>query len=129
MKLLVFIYFVNLINGYSFRRTVGNYRNKNLNSKIYIIDIDGTICYSKDSNYNLSKPRFDMIEKFNKLYEDGNDIHYWTARGAISEKNWDKFTIQQLNNWGVKYTSINMDKPHYDYWIDDKAINVDDLHL
>ena len=27
----------------------------------------------------------------------------------------------------VLYTSINTAKPHYDVWIDDKAINIDDF--
>ena len=51
-------------------------------------------------------------------------MHYWTSRGALSKKNWDKLTVKQLLSWGVKYHTINMGKPHYDVWIDDKAINV-----
>lgn len=101
--------------------------SKQKGGKIYIIDIDGTICDTKKSNYNESTPKLNNIKKFNKLYDMGNEIHYWTARGALSGKNWDKYTIEQLNKWGVKYTSINMGKPHYDVWIDDKAINIIDF--
>ena len=25
---------------------------------------------------------YDLIERLNKLYDEGNEIHYWTARGA-----------------------------------------------
>ena len=95
--------------------------------KKYIVDIDGTICFTEKSNYLQSIPNYNKIKILNKLYEEGNEINYWTARGAISGKNWDDFTIKQLNSWNVKYTSINMDKPHYDVWIDDKTIHVDDL--
>ena len=30
---------------------------------------------------------------------------------------------KQLKEWGCKYTSLRVgDKPHYDVWIDDKAV-------
>lgn len=100
--------------------------NKNRRIK-YIIDIDGTICNKTNSDYLKCKPRKDKINLFNNLYDSGNEVHYWTARGANSGKNWDNLTIKQLNSWGVKYNTINMGKPHYDVWIDDKAINVEDF--
>jgi hypothetical protein len=50
-----------------------------------------------------------------------------TVRGAYSGKNWDDFTVNQLESWDVKYHTINMGKPHYDVWIDDKAINANDF--
>ena len=91
--------------------------------KRYIIDIDGTICTKTNSDYPNSKPIFDNIDVFNMLYEKGHEVHYWTARGANSGLNWDEFTVKQLNEWNVRYDSINMGKPHYDVWIDDKAFN------
>ena len=63
---------------------------------------------------------------FNKLYEEGNEVHYWTARGAVSGKDWSDFTLRQMKIWGVKYSSLNIGKMHYDLWIDDKAMNIDD---
>lgn len=95
--------------------------------KIFMIDIDGTICETKQSDYLNSIPKKEHILLFNKLYEDGNEVHYWTARGVKSGKDWDDYTIQQLKKWGVKYTSINMGKPHYDVWIDDKSFNAKTL--
>ena len=96
------------------------------NCKKYMIDIDGTICLTRNSDYKNSIPFQHNIDIFNKLYETGHEVNYWTARGANSGKNWDEFTIEQLKSWNVKYTSLNMDKPHYDVWIDDKAINAND---
>ena len=92
-------------------------------SKIFCIDIDGTICTKTNSDYHSCEPIKENIEIFNDLYDKGNEIHYWTARGAISGQNWDDLTIEQLNKWRVAYTSISMGKPHYDVWIDDKAHN------
>ena len=100
--------------------------NKNRRIK-YIIDIDGTICNKTDSDYLKCKPRKDKINLLNRLYDSGHEVHYWTARGANSGKNWDDLTIEQLDSWNVKYNTINMGKPHYDVWIDDKAINVEDF--
>lgn len=95
--------------------------------KRYFIDIDGTICSTINSDYYNCKPKYDKIRIFNALFEQGDEVHYWTARGAISGKSWDKFTIDQLQYWGAKYTSINMGKPHYDVWIDDKTVDPDIL--
>lgn len=89
----------------------------------YMVDIDGTICYNNNSKYEISEPDAERIKHFNELYEQGNEIHYWTARGANSGKDWEEFTIRQLNKWGVKYHSLRFGKPHYDIWIDDKAQN------
>ena len=93
----------------------------------YIIDIDGTICTKTPSDYKNSKPIYKNIDIFNDLYHEGHEIHYWTARGALSGKTWDILTICQLQKWNVKYDSLNMGKPHYDVWIDDKAINAFDF--
>ena len=91
--------------------------------KKIVIDIDGTICSKTKSDYENAEPIFENIDIFNQLYEKGNEIHYWTSRGALSGKNWDEITVNQLKQWNVKFNSINMGKPHYDLWIDDKAYN------
>lgn len=99
--------------------------------KKYFIAIDGTICkyYFYKNDYHFSVPKKDVIQYVNKLYDEGNEIHYWTARGSTTGKIWDKLTVQQLRTWKCKYDTINIGKPHYDYWIDDKAINVKDLPI
>ncbi len=111
----------------TFRQIACDTRKLRKNAIKYIVDIDGTICNTKKSDYQNSIPSYKIIEKFNILYDTGNEVHYWTARGANSGINWDELTIKQLRLWNVKYTSINMNKPHYDVWIDDKAINIDDF--
>jgi hypothetical protein len=90
-----------------------------------MVDIDGTICSQKHPkpDYPTAEPNLERIEKLNKLYDEGHEIHYWTARGSGSGKDWRAFTKEQLIGWGVKATSINCGKPMYDIWVDDKAIN------
>jgi hypothetical protein len=93
---------------------------------VYFIDIDGTICNKfSDQTYDQSVPFTDRIAHFNSLYDQGHEIHYWTARGGHSKIDHTELTHKQLSDWGVKFTSLKMGKPSYDYWIDDKAQNVD----
>ena len=120
--------FANFYSLPTIRRVASIHRNyTTTNCRSFMIDIDGTICNTHNSDYLKSIPRAKNIALFNKLYDQGHQIHYWTARGANSGKNWDEFTVMQLKQWNVKYTTINMGKPHYDIWIDDKAINANDV--
>lgn len=94
---------------------------------VYFVDIDNTICQtdikSKFPDYKDAKPFFDRIDKINRLYENGNTVVYWTARGTLSGIDWFSITKNQLDEWGAKYHNIMMGKPYYDIFIDDKAIN------
>lgn len=95
--------------------------------KTYIVDIDDTIfCNVEPGNYHASLPYLDRIAKINDLYDSGNTIIYWTARGANTGIDWKVFTTLQLNKAGCKYHELRFGKPHYDVWIDDKAINSED---
>ena len=92
----------------------------------YMVDIDGTICSATyNGNYHEAVPMMDRIVHFNNLYDQGHEIHYWTARGSKSGIDRTKLTMQQLAQWGVKYTTAATGKPVYDVWIDDKATNVE----
>ena len=91
----------------------------------YVIDIDGTICDTNGNDYKNSIPREKMISKVNELYED-HYIKMFTARGCNSGIDWQEFTEQQLERWGLKcHEVICNKKPHYDLLVDDKAIHVD----
>ena len=92
------------------------------------VDIDETICHTKNSDYENSKPRYNQISKINHLYMGGHEIVYWTARGGITGKSWRKFTRRQLDNWGCQYTKIEIRrKPHYDLLIDDKTKRIEEI--
>jgi mannose-6-phosphate isomerase-like protein (cupin superfamily) len=87
------------------------------------VDIDNTICNTNDSDYNNSKSIESNISKINKLYDDGNHIVYWTARGQKSNIDYSEMTKNQLESWGCKYHELRMNKPSYDLLIDDKTID------
>jgi len=91
---------------------------------IIYIDIDETICNSPNKpDYTNSTPIVTNIEKANKLYEEGNTIVYWTARGTQTGIDWTDVTKKQFSDWGVKYHDLKFGKPYYDLFIDDKNIN------
>ena len=99
---------------------------------IIYVDIDGTICNTPRGmvswDYLNSKPRQNQIDKINKLYDDGNEIVYWTARGSGSGIDWSIITKKQLDKWGCKYTRIEtLKKPSFDLFIDDKSKRIEEI--
>lgn len=90
----------------------------------YCFDLDGTLCHTTEKSYKDSIPYFEVIDKVNKLYEDGKYIKIYTARGGTSGIDYHELTVSQLKKWNVKYHElIDKNKPHFDIFIDDKAIN------
>jgi peptidase E len=62
------------------------------------------------------------------LYDQGNTIVYYTARGAATKVDYVELTKQQLNDWGCKFHELRMNhKPHYDLYICDKSIRIEEL--
>jgi CMP-N,N'-diacetyllegionaminic acid synthase len=92
-----------------------------MNNQIYCIDIDGTICSIEGEDYTKAKPYYERIKQINNLYDNGNKIIYFTARGYVTKKNWEEVTLNQFENWGVKYHELKFGKPNAEIYIDDKA--------
>ena len=101
-----------------------------MKTKIYVFDIDGTICSNTNGDYESAVPYEDVIQKINQLYDSGNTIKMMTARGSTTGIDWTSTTQKQLNEWGVKHHQLIMNsKPHADVFVDDKAINVASFRL
>ena len=95
--------------------------------KLFLIDIDGTICddiRNEDSHLyptaNVFPKALDII---NKWYDEGNVITFFTARESKDRL----VTEEWLNKYGFKYHGLVMDKPrindHQEYvWIDNKKV-------
>ena len=99
--------------------------------KTFVIDIDGTICSDSAGQYEKAVPINSRIDTVNRLYDEGNQIIFFTARGMGSSGNnfeaakekWFDFTKNQLEEWGVKYHSLFLGKPAADQYVDDKGIS------
>ena len=103
--------------------------------KIFV-DIDDTICFyedgldkfSKKRNYTDANPNFEYIAKINKLYDEGHEITYWTARGFVTGLDWVELTQNQLKEWGCKCHHISVgEKPAYDLLICDKTKRIEEI--
>jgi len=94
--------------------------------KIIYVDIDNTICNTIGAKFDQAVPYLDRIDKINDLYEAGNAIIYWTARGTTMQIDYRELTEKQLKSWGAKYTALKMGKPYFDLFIDDRNINSDE---
>ena len=90
---------------------------------IYAFDIDGTICTNTYGKYKEASPHIERIKVINSLYESGETIKLFTARGTTTGINWFEFTTKQMRLWGVKYHELILGKPEADFFIDDKGCN------
>ena len=101
----------------------------NVGKQKVFVDIDETICfYDGDRIYENAIPSKENIDKINKLYDDGWEVTYYTARGSLSGDNYKNLTRIQLNSWGCKYDYLSVgEKPLYDLIIDDRAKRIEEL--
>ena len=96
---------------------------------IYIFDIDGTICTCSWGQYENAEPYEERIKKINNLYDGGDKIIFFTARGMgrsendvkYAYENFYDFTYNQLKKWGVKFHELYLGKPEGDIFVDDKG--------
>ena len=103
--------------------------------KTYVFDIDGTICKNTHGEYEKATPFEGRIKKVNTLYDEGNTIVFFTARGMGRTEGNSKealrmffdMTMKQIEEWGVKYHRLILGKPAGDFYIDDKGINHEDF--
>lgn len=101
--------------------------------KRLIMDLDETICETKDSNYAESMPVLGIIERLQEYKEAGFDIVIYTSRNVRTfEGNLGKISahtlpiiIDWLRKHQVPYDEIYVGKPwcgHEGFYVDDKAI-------
>jgi len=95
--------------------------------KLFLIDIDGTICddiMNEDSHlYPDANVYPKALEIINKWYDEGNVITFFTARETKDRE----VTIQWLDKHGFKYHGLVMDKPRIQdeqeyVWIDNRKV-------
>ncbi len=96
-------------------------------NKIYLIDIDGTICDdipNEQSHLFATAKHFpDALETINNWYEGGNYICFFTAR--VEEHR--EVTEKWLKDNGFKFHQLLMNKPRIKdgqsyHWIDNKPV-------
>tara|TARA_Y100001958_G_C21111821_1_gene458522 strand:- start:461 stop:820 length:360 start_codon:yes stop_codon:yes gene_type:complete len=99
--------------------------------KIFLFDLDNTICTTQKNYYKKSFPKKKIIKKINDLKLNGHTIKIFTSRymgrnlenSKRVKKKYYNITMKQLLNWGLKFDELIMGKPSYDFHIDDKSFN------
>jgi uncharacterized HAD superfamily protein len=95
--------------------------------KVFLIDIDGTICddiKNEESHlYPSANPLPNARDIINKWYDEGNVITFFTARESKDRA----VTEEWLHRHGFKYHGLVMDKPRIkdgqEYvWIDNRKV-------
>ena len=98
---------------------------RDVHKKIVYVDIDDTICTGTgNARYEAPTPIQRNLDAVNRMYDNGNTIVYWTARGCVSNKDWLERTRAQLRSFGAKYHMLKVGKPNYDVFICDKTLNL-----
>lgn len=96
-------------------------------NKVYLIDIDGTVCddiSNEDCHlYPTAKPYKNSMLILNRWYDEGNVLTFFTAR----EEKDRKVTESWLKENGFKYHGLIMGKPRIKenqtyHWIDNKPV-------
>lgn len=100
----------------------------------YVIDLDDTICYTTNRDFENSVPYRDVINKINELYDKGYKVIIFTARGAKScktleerENKYRELTENWLKRNKVKYSELVFGKMNADYYIDDKNMSIQEF--
>ena len=103
--------------------------------KVIVMDIDGTLCEikSKEQSYLDVTPKFNILEKLNKMKQEGFYIILYTSRqmrtydGNIGKinANTGKILFQWLEKYNIPFDEIYFGKPwcgKNGFYVDDKAI-------
>ena len=98
--------------------------------KRIVVDFDDTLAFHQNRKFDEAAPNTLLIDKLNKLYDEGWQIDIFTARGSISCKTreearekYEKGMMKWLYKHGVKFNMLSFDKPLAAYYIDDKGID------
>lgn len=102
-------------------------------TKTFCFDLDNTLCHTAGNDYDSCTPILERIKVVNNLYNNGNKIVIFTARGMGTNKGnlsiiYDTLYIktkQQLISWGINHHILMLGKPSYDELVCDKAYNSD----
>lgn len=104
-------------------------------SKVLVFDVDDTISIHTNRDYVNAKPIQPVIDKLNRLHDEGYYIKLFTGRGQAScngnldliiERN-QKILETWLEEHHVKYDELIFGKPLGDWYIDDKGMSVKDF--
>ena len=101
-------------------------------NKRIVFDIDDTISFTTNRDWENAKPNQPIIDKINKLFNDGWEIFLYTARGSITapqnaDKKYRTIIETWMKNHNVSYHELIFGKPLGVYYVDDKGLSPDEF--
>ena len=100
-----------------------------------VIDLDDTISFCHDRDFENASPNLEVIAKLNTLYAAGWHIEVRTARGSLSvggtaaqrAARYAASITAWLRAHGVRYHTLSFEKPLATLYVDDKAMRPDEF--
>lgn len=94
---------------------------------VYCFDLDGTLCHTPEVDgvrrYEQAEPIRCRIAHVNALAAAGHTIVVDTSRGWSTGIDWELFTREQLDGWGLRYHLLMVGrKPGAAVYVDDRGI-------
>lgn len=113
---------------------VKRYLSDNTKYNRFVVDIDDTISFTSNRDFENSKPNQPVINKINELYKKGWEIILFTARGDKScssllekEIKYRLITEEWLKKNSVLYSKLVFGKMNADYYVDDKNMSIEEF--
>lgn len=113
---------------------VKKHLSDNTKYNTFVIDIDDTICFTSNRDFENSIPNKSVINKINELYNKGWKIILYTARGGKScktlkekELKYRDVTERWLKENNVQYSELVFGKMNADYYVDDKNMSIEEF--
>jgi CMP-N-acetylneuraminic acid synthetase len=101
-------------------------RPRVLDNLTFAFDIDGVLATpTRNMDYAKAEPMEHNIALVNALFERGNTIRLYTARGSETGIDWKSLTKEQMFRWGVHYHELYVGKPAADFYIDDRMVGIE----
>lgn len=111
--------------------------NDKYHGRRLVVDLDGTLCEQTAGGpaYAAAKPIKEVIEKVNRMYDEGWHVTIHTARGMrtynghVGRVKWhlEPMTRAWLQVNGVRYHELIMGKPAGDKYVDDRGVRPDEF--
>lgn len=103
--------------------------------KILCVDVDDTICFTQNRDYERSVPNEPVIKKLREAREAGYTIILHTARGQGRSNNNIALVADEVldevesfcKRFDVPYDDIVLNKPLAIAYVDDKAMRPDEF--
>jgi CMP-N-acetylneuraminic acid synthetase len=93
--------------------------------RTFAFDLDGVLAsLVPDNEYLQAQPFAPAVAAVNRLYDAGNHIVIYTARGSLTGIDWTEATREQLRSWGVRHHELRFGKPAADYYVDDRMLSL-----